>query len=84
MNLQINTDYNFLEKNKKMKKFCLKRRLKNLQLKKESEIQNIISRYPKETSRMDVIEESFPSQTLIDVEIKIKAAKRLLNHISKN
>lgn len=84
MNLLKNTEYNFLEKNKKLKTFCLKRRLKKLQLKKDSEIQDIITRYPKEASRMDSIEKSFPSQVLIDVELKIKATQRLLKHISKN
>lgn len=84
MNLQKNTDFNFLKKNKKLKTFCLKRRLKKLQYKKESEIQDIITRYPKEASRMDSIEKSFPSQILVDVELKIKAAQRLLRHISKN
>jgi len=84
MNLQINTGYNFLEKNKKLKTFCLKRRLKKLQLKKDSEIQNIIIRYPKEASRMDSIEKSFPSQVLVEVDLKIKSASRLLRYISKN
>jgi len=84
MNLPKNTNCNFFEKNKKLKTFCLKRKLKKLQLKKNSEIQSIITRYPKEASRMDIIEKSFPSQILIEVELKIKAAERLLNHISKN
>jgi len=84
MNLQINTDCSFLEKNKKLKTFCLKRRLKTLQLKQQAEVQNIISLYPKEASRMDLIEKSFPSQVLIEVDFKIKATSRLLNYISKN
>jgi len=83
MNLLANMEYSFLEK-KKLKTFCLKRKLKILTLKKQSEIQNIITLYPKEASRMDFIEKSFPSQALEEVDLKIKAVSRLLKHISKN
>lgn len=84
MNLQKNMLCRIVKKNKKIKTFCLKRRLKKLENKIDREIENIIFMYPVEASRMDNILESFPLSSLVETSLKLSATKKLLLNISKN
>jgi hypothetical protein len=67
-----------------LKTFCLKRKLKWLEAKRNSEIEKFIAYHPSQASRMDNLDKSINSEEFQAVNIKIKAIQRLLEKHTKN
>jgi len=66
------------------KTFCLKRKLRRLENKRNSEIVSFILSHPSQAARMDNLEKNINSETLKIIDFKIKAIRRLLDQYNKN
>jgi hypothetical protein len=76
---------NFKIENKSaLKTFCLRRKLRNLEYKRDKEISTFIEFHPTQAARMDNIEKNINSESLKAINFKITAIQRLLSQYSKN
>lgn len=64
--------------------FCLKRKLRMLEEKRNKEIISFIMSHPSQAAKMDDLEKNINSDSLRAVDFKIKAVKRLLSKYSQN
>jgi hypothetical protein len=83
MKLAKNMAYN-IEKSKTVKKFCLRIKIKKLEKKRNEEIFSFISANPSRAAKTDNIETEMKSDSFDDVNLKIKAVRRLLLKYSNN
>lgn len=67
-----------------LKNFCLKRKLRALENKRNREIVSFIEAHPGQAAKMDNIENTINSETMREVEFKIRAIRRLLSKQGKN
>lgn len=83
MKLVKNMAYN--TKNKSLlKTFCLKRRLKILENKRNEEIASFILMNPSRAAKTDNIENEMKSDYFDSINLKIRAVRRLLSQYSSN
>ncbi len=73
-----------IESKKIIRKFCLKRKIKTLESKRDNEIISFILSNPSQAARADNIVKSINSESLDAIDLKIKALRRLLTQYSKN
>ncbi len=73
-----------IESKKIIRKFCLKRKIKILESKRDNEIISFILSNPSQAARADNIVKSINSDSLDAIDLKIKALRRLLTQYSKN
>lgn len=73
-----------IESKKIIRKFCLKRKIKTLESKRDNEIISFILSNPSQAARADNIVKSINSDSLDAIDLKIKALRRLLTQYSKN
>ena len=73
-----------IENKNSLKIFCLKRKLRNLEYKRNKEIITFIEFHPAQAAKMDNIEKNINSESLKAISFKIKALERLLSQYSKN
>jgi molybdopterin-guanine dinucleotide biosynthesis protein A len=66
------------------KKFCLKRKLRSLERKRNSEIVSFIESHPTQAARMDNLEKNINSESFREINFKINAINRLMSIQSKN
>jgi hypothetical protein len=65
-------------------KFCLKRKLRILEEKRNKEIISFIMSHPIQAAKMDDLEKNMNSDSLSAIDFKIKAIRRLLSKYSQN
>ncbi len=73
-----------IESKKIIRKFCLKRKIKTLESKRDNEIISFILSNPSQAARADNIVKSINSESLDAIDLKIRALRRLLTQYSKN
>lgn len=73
-----------IESKKIIRKFCLKRKIKTLENKRDNEIISFILSNPSQAARADNILKNINSDSLDAIDLKIKALRRLLTQYSKN
>lgn len=73
-----------IESKKIIRKFCLKRKIKILESKRDDEIISFILRNHRQASRVDNIVKTINSDSLDAIDLKIKALRILLVRYSKN
>jgi hypothetical protein len=73
-----------IENNSTFKTFCLRRKLRKLENKRNNEIVSFILSHPSQAARMDNLEKNINSDTLREIDFKIKAIHRLINQFSNN
>lgn len=73
-----------IEGKKIIRKFCLKRKIKTLESKRDNEIISFILSNPSQAARTDNIVKSINSESLDAIDLKIRALRRLLTQYSKN
>ena len=73
-----------IESKKIIRRFCLKRKIKTLESKRDNEIISFILSNPSQAARADNIVKNINSDSLDAIDLKIRALRRLLTQYSKN